>query len=415
MILCYGIYELQEGESPEDFLNIPCQCSGNLVHIQDMDELEELKKKCPICGHINSFNSQRCDNCGRCFDVGLDYLDSPLNDIEITPKVLRIYNKEDEKLTDVYQYDLDKIRDFSILREKSMHKIRFNYENSTIIIEITYKQATNLEKILEISPEIFTCPNPKCSFNKLLDETEECPKCGKLSINIDSDSYNRLKQAKLRDNVNKPENKSNMQIKPPNKKIDKEKEAFSLRKTIRFDKFEEMMEKNQKKQLAMDKGEYEKRSKEGLISFAHGISGQLELYEHKIIIRRKGKMAFFAHGWKGDKEIFVNQISSIQLKKTDDLTSGYIQFAFLGGTESKRGLFQAGIDENTITFYKFQEPDFIKIKDLIEAKMLKHQGFNKTEPEKNSFNDLEKLAELKDKGIITEEEFEAKKKQILEL
>jgi predicted Zn-dependent peptidase len=30
-------------------------------------------------------------------------------------------------------------------------------------------------------------------------------------------------------------------------------------------------------------------------------------------------------------------------------------------------------------------------------------------------DELEKLAELKDKGIITEEEFEAKKKQILGL
>jgi hypothetical protein len=37
------------------------------------------------------------------------------------------------------------------------------------------------------------------------------------------------------------------------------------------------------------------------------------------------------------------------------------------------------------------------------------------ESSKNNFDDLEKLAELKTKGILTEEEFQAKKKQILDL
>ncbi|MFT4146787.1 MAG: SHOCT domain-containing protein [Mobilitalea sp.] len=41
-----------------------------------------------------------------------------------------------------------------------------------------------------------------------------------------------------------------------------------------------------------------------------------------------------------------------------------------------------------------------------------HPSATQTTPD-NSFSDLEKLAELKDKGIITEEEFQLKKKQIL--
>jgi len=40
---------------------------------------------------------------------------------------------------------------------------------------------------------------------------------------------------------------------------------------------------------------------------------------------------------------------------------------------------------------------------------------NKPQASQNSFADLEKIAELKDKGIISEEEFQIKKKQILGL
>ena len=32
---CYGIYELEEGESPEDFDK--CQCGGNLTHIHNLE------------------------------------------------------------------------------------------------------------------------------------------------------------------------------------------------------------------------------------------------------------------------------------------------------------------------------------------------------------------------------------------
>jgi hypothetical protein len=42
-------------------------------------------------------------------------------------------------------------------------------------------------------------------------------------------------------------------------------------------------------------------------------------------------------------------------------------------------------------------------------------GIDLPEEEPNYIEELQKLAELKDKGIITEEEFEAKKKQIMGL
>ena len=145
---------------------------------------------------------------------------------------------------------------------------------------------------------------------------------------------------------------------------------------------------------------------------AKGLNGQLQLFENKIRITRKGFTAFTTHGLKGDKEIFISQISSIQLKKVSLLTNGYIQFTFVGGQETKGGIFDAAQDENTIMFNKKQEPTFIKIKEAIEEKIA---SLNKSTAKSSELDELEKLAELKEKGIITEEEFNAKKKQILGL
>ena len=149
------------------------------------------------------------------------------------------------------------------------------------------------------------------------------------------------------------------------------------------------------------------------LKIAKGINGQLELFENKIIIKRKGIMAFATQGLKGNKEIFINQISSTQLKKAGNFTNGYIQFAFLGGQESKGGLFNATMDENTVMFRKNKNQEFEEIKEMIEKKIADNQkGSNN---KSDSLDDLEKLKELKDKGIITEEEFNKKKKQILNI
>lgn len=154
---------------------------------------------------------------------------------------------------------------------------------------------------------------------------------------------------------------------------------------------------------------------EKVLKEAKGVNGQLELLENKIRIKRRGFRSYYFQGFKGDKEILLKQISSIEFKEASMYGNGYIQFAFLGGTETHRS---GGLgrnlysNENTIVFNKFNNKDFIEIKEMIEAKMAEPDG--KKEQTAN-LNDLEKLAELKEKGIITEEEFLAKKKQILGL
>ena len=73
-------------------------------------------------------------------------------------------------------------------------------------------------------------------------------------------------------------------------------------------------------------------------------------------------------------------------------------------------------DENTIMFDKNQQEIFEEAKNIIENKISKIKD-SKTNNSSNYTNldELEKLANLKEKGIITEEEFVAKKKQLLGL
>ncbi len=151
-----------------------------------------------------------------------------------------------------------------------------------------------------------------------------------------------------------------------------------------------------------------------MITSAKGHNGQIEVYENKIIIKRKGLLAFATQGFKGEKEIFINQISSVQLKKASMLINGYIQFTFMGGKEAKGGLFQAGSDENSVLFRVSQQKDFEKVKSAIEN-IISKSLVNNTQQSGSSADEIKKFVKLKNEGVITEEEFQKKKKELLGL
>jgi len=150
---------------------------------------------------------------------------------------------------------------------------------------------------------------------------------------------------------------------------------------------------------------------ETVVMEAKGLNGQLELTDSVVRIRRKGMLSVMLMGLKGDKEILLRQISSIQFKKAG-LTNGYIQFTFQGGQEAKGGVFQATSDENTVMFTQGQQPAFERIKATIEQRLAAANGNGSAV---SPLGELEQLAVLRDKRIITEQEFEAKKKQLLGL
>ena len=96
------------------------------------------------------------------------------------------------------------------------------------------------------------------------------------------------------------------------------------------------------------------------------------------------------------------------------MTNGYIQFSFLGGREAKRGLLQSTQDENSVVFNKRQQSAFDEIKSQIDRI---RGAFDRgvADVPVSELDEIEKLASLKSRGIITEEEFQAKKAQLLGL
>lgn len=133
-----------------------------------------------------------------------------------------------------------------------------------------------------------------------------------------------------------------------------------------------------------------------------------------IRIKRKGLLSFATQGLKGEKSIPIRNITAIQIKKPG-FTTGYIQFSQHGMMESKGGVFDSVSDENTIIFNKKDYEKALDLKKYIESVQDEQNNQSPLTSESSGADEILKFKELMESGVITEEEFEAKKKQILGL
>ena len=98
--------------------------------------------------------------------------------------------------------------------------------------------------------------------------------------------------------------------------------------------------------------------------------------------------------------------------------SGYLQFTVPGGNESRGGILDATKDENTFMFAGDNEKAE-KIKIYIEKRIQEIRSNASTSmaqqaPVFSLSEELEKLASLKEKGVLSEEEFAVAKKRLLQ-
>jgi hypothetical protein len=141
-----------------------------------------------------------------------------------------------------------------------------------------------------------------------------------------------------------------------------------------------------------------------------GVGGSLELSEDFVTIRRSAVLGFLMqHGIKGEKRIPYSAISAVQFKLAG-VARGYIQFTIVGGNENRGGLLAASGDENTLMFrdnYVFE-----KARDFIE-KRIGIRSAPQMVAVQSSADQLEKLAGLLDRGLLTKEEFDEQKSTLL--
>ena len=122
-------------------------------------------------------------------------------------------------------------------------------------------------------------------------------------------------------------------------------------------------------------------------------------------------------GVTGGKKIAFSDITSIQFKEPSGMSVGFIQFSYAGSTESKAGVIAAVNDENSIVFQPDQLPLAREILSFIEEgrKTEKLPAQTAAVQQISAADELKKFKELLDMGVINQEEFDAKKKQLLGL
>ena len=148
----------------------------------------------------------------------------------------------------------------------------------------------------------------------------------------------------------------------------------------------------------------------------------IKLSDNSITISRPGVMSKFTHGFVGDKTILLNQITSVQIKKSTTFTTGFLQFIVPGSIEAKKTKpLERVKDENIVYFkdpwghYAEENKNAEFIKKYIEEYNLRLNQPQQIKNESSNLDEIKKLKELLDIGAITQEEFDTKKKELLKL
>ena len=147
----------------------------------------------------------------------------------------------------------------------------------------------------------------------------------------------------------------------------------------------------------------------------------LEVYENYIIIEfvqtGTGISNILKGGSNGGKRINISDITAVQLKEPAGASIGFMQFSFPGSGDSKAGVVAAINDENSVPVSPQNYALAKEIYDYIEKRReeLKNNTNVNVTQQVSAMDELKKLKDLLDLGIVTQEEFDAKKKQLLNL
>lgn len=151
------------------------------------------------------------------------------------------------------------------------------------------------------------------------------------------------------------------------------------------------------------------------VFIAPGTNGYATFDGHFVALERVG-MARLTVG-KGSKRIAITSITGVQLKPAGAFTNGFIQFTVPGGSERRSAFgsqtLDAVKDENSVVFQKGDEPAFLKLREMIEQAQMTQAKAASAPPAPDVVAQLQQLGQLRDSGIITEEEFNAKKAELL--
>ncbi len=144
---------------------------------------------------------------------------------------------------------------------------------------------------------------------------------------------------------------------------------------------------------------------------AIGNNGRMRIEGDKLVISRKGTGMLTALnlGLQGDKIISLSQITAVELRPPGAFTTGYFRLS-INGRDPIGGVTEAVRDENAVLFTKNSLASF----ERLQQELIGRIGKSTSGPAAASVADeLEKLAGLRDRGILTDAEFASEKKKLL--
>lgn len=152
-------------------------------------------------------------------------------------------------------------------------------------------------------------------------------------------------------------------------------------------------------------------------------NGIIRVFEDRVEISRSTAMGFMTQGIKGDRVYFYPDIVSVEYRKPTIMANGYLKLIVAGthSTNAKVGLLSSASrsmqDENTLILRAFKS-DTPKIADLIYEELMKRIKASKSSKQGEQLSvadEILKFKNLLDQGVITVDEYEKKKKQLLEI
>ena len=153
------------------------------------------------------------------------------------------------------------------------------------------------------------------------------------------------------------------------------------------------------------------------------VTGQvMNVYEDRIELTQTGKRGFLTQGLQGTKTYYFSDITTIQFKNCG-WTNGFWEFTFPGGRDSRGGAWSGMNNDNRFSFGKSTigaAKKLAKEMEIVNEYIQKQwRESKKSTPVSDHTvsvaDEIAKYSELLKQGVITQEEFDAKKKQLLGL
>lgn len=150
----------------------------------------------------------------------------------------------------------------------------------------------------------------------------------------------------------------------------------------------------------------------------YGAQRILTIYDDHILLEQVQNFRSFLTNdfFNGDKEIYYSDMVACQYKEGSSLILGYLQFEVYGsnnrnnfGSENSF-TFEQNLNNKMYSVYQYVRE---RIKEIKTGGLIKTTVTVKEEPKSDTYDELLKLKQSKDQNVITEEEYEMLKKEIL--